>query len=459
MPKAKSLLAGITFQHILTKTLPGMIGAWNVLGFTEYHSKHNPRGEFVVCKRPPSHFLTCHQPPRSYERTVCFINGYTIEFGSMERPDDIRGANYDSIDIDESGLFKREHVDKIILPTLRGNVTGPTKIGSKLHHSFFHVTSSPWTLEGQWVFEYEELAKSKPDRYFFSEGKTSDNVAVLGEAYIEMLKDTLTDLEYEVECNNMRLRKLPNSFYPSFNESRHTKTDTYEYDYNETESGLFMFVKNENTFISKLDNLLLSFDFNAGFTSCLVCQEADIAAGGKELRVGDNLFVKPGQSETNMIDALVDKFVKEYASHGRKHVEIYGDRNGNNRQSNSTRTYYEQIIDRLRQHHWTCKLNVSGLDPDHRLKYVLINSILREDKVSYPRIRINRNKCKALIMSINNSPITQEWKKDKSSEKKKSIDQAQATHLSDCFDLIVYGRYSKLLRGRSSLAIAFGSAA
>jgi len=62
--------------------------------------------------------------------------------------------------------------------------------------------------------------------------------------------------------------------------------------------------------------LELSFDFNAGFTSCTVHQKH-----GNEFRSLDASWVK--QSETTVLDALVTKFCNAYESHERKHAVIY----------------------------------------------------------------------------------------------------------------------------------------
>ncbi|MCC2546412.1 hypothetical protein LJY25_08145 [Hymenobacter sp. BT175] len=428
LPRAKFFLAGLTYNQILTKTLPSAMDSWAAHGLVEYDLK-NKVGHYVVGKRPPRGWILPYQAPRNYENCISFINGYTIEMLSFDRPDTARGGNYDGGHLDESALFKREHVAKILLPMIRGNIY---RFNHWLHQSFCDYTSAAWLPEGQWVYETEELAKTDPDEYFFLESTAYDNVAVLGEKYLAKLRKEMSQLEWDVEVMNVRLKKLPNSFYPNFSADRHSSWKTFSYEYDEA-TGLHL---PSTTDCDTKRPLELSWDFNAAFTSMLVCQEH-----GREFRILDEVFVK--ESDTNMLDAVVTEFGKRYADHQNKTVYIYGDRNGNNKQTNSPLTFYQQIQQALSALGWASVMMVQGLDPDHRLKHFALNDILSETKERLPLIRINRNKCKYTIISIQNTPINPDWTKNKKSERK-LLDQAQATHLSDCFDNIVYRKFCSL---------------
>ena len=138
------------------------------------------------------------------------------------------------------------------------------------------------------------------------------------------------------------------------------------------------------------------------------------------------------------------KFCNEYKGH-RNTVQVYGDRNGNNKQANSELTYYEQILRMLRANKFNCELMVRNrLDPFHQLKHFVINQLLRENDKNLPRIRINQNKCKSTIISLQATPITSDFKKDKSSEKDTSLPQEKATHFSDAFDNYYVVKYQHL---------------
>lgn len=423
MPRAKMLLAGLTYNQLYNVVLPPMEEAWNRLGLREYDEK-TKIGDYVIGKKPPSHFLTAYQKPRKPEYCIYFLNGFTMVMGSLDRPDTLRGGNYDGLRIDESALISEDDVNKVLMKMVRGNIYRPFS-KSYLHHSVADFTSMPWTPKGQWVFKTEELAKQFPDRYYYIEGKTRDNLNVLGDDYLRLQKETSTELEYMVECENYRLNRVPNGFYPSLSEEKHCVWRTY--DYVQTDAGLYV----ADSFYNDNDILELSFDFNAAFTSMLICQEKH-----DEFRIINELYV----TDYKTIDDLIDKFIAEYPLHKRKEILIYGDRNGNNRIANSKITFYQQIINKLQKAGWRCRKMVTGLDPEHKLKHRFIDNILRETD-NLPRIRINQHKCKWLIVSMQNAPITLDFKKDKSSELR-LVDRRGATDLSDCFDNIVFRKYA-----------------
>jgi hypothetical protein len=428
LPRAKGFLAGLTYTQLTSNTVPAMENAWQAHGLREYDSKSG-FGHYVKGKRPPAEWIKSYQPPSNYENVITFLNGYTIQMLSMDRAELARGGNYDFGHIDESALMKEEHVNKILRPMIRGNIY---RFSDQHHQTFCDYTSVPWLPSGQWVFKTEDLAKESPDEAFFLESTAYDNVAVLGEKYLRDLRNGMTPLEWDVEVMNKRLTKLPNSFYPSFNEEKHGVWKTFTYTHDD-KTGLTLAIDSDRDPARELE---LSFDFNAGFTSVIVCQE-----NGREFRSLDALWVK--QSETTVLDALVTKFCDSYESHERKHVVIYGDRNGNNKQVGANLTFYQTIQQGLAARGWTSVLMVQGLDPDHRLKHIAINEMLAENNPRLPLMRFNRNKCKFLMISIQQSPIKPDWTKDKRSESS-SIDQERATHLSDCFDNIVYRKYGHL---------------
>jgi len=428
LPRAKVFLAGLTYTQLLANTLPAMEGAWDAHGLREYDPKTGI-GHYVKGKKPPSDWIKPYQPPGNFENVISFLNGYTIQLLSMDRAETARGGNYDGGHIDESALMKYEHVTKILSPMIRGNVH---RFSHHLHQGFYDYTSVPWLPSGQWVFKTEDLAKEQAEQAFFLESTAYDNAAALGPDYFVKTRNSMSQLEWDVEVMNKRLTRLPNSFYPSLSEERHGVWKTYSYTQDE-KTGLITYLDSDR---DPARHLELSFDFNAAFTSVIVCQEHS-----PEFRVLDALWVK--QSQTNVLDALITSFCDAYEGHGKKELLIYGDRNGNNKQTNSEQTYYQQIQKALAIRGWNSTLMVQGLDPDHRLKHVALNQILAEGNPRLPLVRINRNKCKYLIISMQQAPILPDWKKDKRSEKQ-AIDQERATHLSDCFDNIVYRKYGHL---------------
>ena len=231
------------------------------------------------------------------------------------------------------------------------------------------------------------------------------------------------------------------SYYPTFNDKRHVTFETAKHNFDDKNS---LWLPTDD-FLNNSKPLEISCDFNAAFTSLIVGQQT-----GNEQRIDNNLYVKPKQviteeTKISLVRELVELFVKEYANNTSKHVEVFGDRNGQNRSPNASQTSYEQIKQVLAEHKWSCKINVADTNQDHKTRHFAIEELLSEAQTNYPKVRINGNKCKYLIYSIQNTPITKDWKKNKSSEESDAIPQEKATHLSDCFDYLIYCKFAKLV--------------
>lgn len=439
MPRAKFFIAGLTFGQILTKTLPSAMESWSSLGLKEYDPQ-TKLGHYVITKRPPANFAKPYQAPRQYENVISFINGFTLELLSMDTGDRNRGGNYDGGHIDESALFKEEVLNRVLLPSIRGNIY---RFKHSRHQKFCDYSSAAWLPSGQWIYKTEELAKTDPDGHLYVEATAHDNIEVIGKQYIEKLKQSLTPLEYDVEVLNKRLKKLPNGFYPAFDESKHGVWFTQEYSYDD-KTGLYLI---NNNFIDSNEPVELSFDFNASFTSMTIWQER-----GLEFRCDDVIYCK--ESQTNVVDELADMFIAKYSSRTCKVAYIYGDRNGNNKSAGNNLTFFEMIMTKLRSAGWNVELKAHGLDSEHKLRHIVVNGIMTEDDPRLPRIRFNLNNCKPVVLSIQNAPILPDFKKDKRSEQQ-AIPQEYATHLSDTVDAIVYSKYASLFGFDYDLGLAY----
>ena len=350
----------------------------------------------------------------------------------MDRPDTIRGISIDALDVDEKGWVKEEEFNKVLVARVRANRFAKFA-KHPLHHSICGYSSMPWLPKQHWILDVEELAKQYPEEYYYIESTAEDNIHVLGEAYLENARKRLPHIVFMVEYMNMRPKKVSNAFYPAFNDEVHCDHRTFDYDMNE--AGLWVSKASD---LHRDKPIEASFDFNADFTSAVICQEHKLRAFS-EFRICDEVFVE--SAKVDMITDICNEIIKRYGDHPNKDFFIYGDRNGNNRQTNSNETFYTQIMRILGAAGFNCYLMVQGLDSNHKKRYRLISAIMSEQDPRIPRLRINQNKCKYLPISIQLAPMTGDFNKDKSSEG--SGDQKKATHLSDCLDNILWAKYKQ----------------
>lgn len=435
LPKSSGALWAPTMEILKGSTLPEVVTRWEAYGLEEDE-------DFVLFKKPPSHFEEPYRKVKKFDNVISFQNGTVVYLISLYAERAGRGLSLQWGAGDEMGFIKRSRFTQNIRPAMRGyrHATvlheldswqdvpfGEIKeIGTgiywrymyeqcPLYRSFLNVTSMPFLEEGKWILK----TKEDPD-YFFIESTPYDNIEVLGEQYIKDLKDEMDDLEFRVEVMNENIEQLPDGFYPNFRDATHTTMDDH-YDPD-----------------LPID---LSFDFGR-FNSVTIYQEIDMIAAGI-----DSLYVKNG----TILD-LVDQFVKKYKAHNSKEIYVYGDRNGNNSRADSKKTYYEEIIERLTKAGWRAVNMVKGLDPNHADKHLLLSAAMKEDVPTLPRIRFHQVRCKNVIISIKRAPIKDGLKKDKRSERSLKIAQEHATHFSDTFDNWYYAKFRRLFKSGSRTA-------
>jgi hypothetical protein len=98
------------------------------------------------------------------------------------------------------------------------------------------------------------------------------------------------------------------------------------------------------------------------------------------------------------------------------------------------------------EHGWNAILMSFNENPGHRDKFEFMNLGLTNKERRLPKIMINEENCPSLKIAMYNAPLKiseGEIKKDKKSEQSKTIPQEQATHVTDCLDVIYYSKYRK----------------
>ncbi len=424
----KGFLLNKTFGQAYTKTLPEILDRLKVYGLREHLGAKHP-GHYIVCKKPPSWWAKPRSQPRKYDNVVTFMNGYTIEILSFDRPDLSRGGSYDRGKIDEAALINYDSFTKSIRPLLRGKVSRndhPRRFGLMI------FTSRAWKSSGKWTeTTMKQLAAEHPTKYFYSESSAIENIAVLGADYFERQKLEMDPITYSVEIENKPISKLPNAYYQSLDDERHLYDPDFDYDYDD-QYGKWS-VSGERDVNPSLP-LEPSFDFNSAFSSVTIWQ--DLREAENKLRLLRNFFVK-----YQTIEDLVDIICDHYATHPTKEVNIYGGKDGLSKfKLHNDFTLYQRIMYKFTSRGWSANLmvDISLADVAHKQKHLVVNNILREVNPEMPAIEINEQHAKETFMSMLHAPIKGDYHKDKSSESDAELPQEDATHLSDTFDNYVY---------------------
>lgn len=433
MPRSKGFILGLTYRQILANFLPPMILLWESLGLKE--DVH-----FVVGKTPPANFKRAYSRPKIYDNVISFANGTCIVLISLDRKDLARGGSYDWGIFDEAVLINKDRHDKEIIPMMRGN---EGRFPEGLHKRLLYLSSQSWLPSGNWVPGMRHLVdKDKPDGVLYLEGTAAENAAVGGQAYIERMRQLLPIMTFNVEVMNMLVEQVPDCFYESFSEAN-LYADSYDYDFGDK---LLSFATKNRDYDPKR---ILAFSFDFGGSICCATVHQDDGKADRTIHCFYRKRDLATPQDKSLVSLLVDDLIAEYKGHGNL-IEIWGDRNGNNRQANSAMTIYEEIMAMLRKagFHVVLKVQPGLLDMAHITKHYIVNRLLANVDKHVPKLLINQNSCKALIISIQTAPVKMDMSKDKRSEDPKSgTPQEHATHLSDCFDNYYGKKYSGMFGG------------
>jgi hypothetical protein len=443
LPRAKMGLASMTFRHVQDVVLSQSRKVFAEYGLHEYDSKTRPWGHYVLNRRPPEGWWHPWEGVNTYDNCVSFKNGYTVVFLSADRPDTARGLNLDQLLMDESFKLKESFYNTVLRKTVRANkyLYKDPRPGRKGHNHPLHwliadFTSAAWTPEQQWIYKTEELMKKNPKKYFFMESTPYDNLMNLPGDWIESEREASdSELTFEIEVLNRRVEKLENAYYPALSFSKHVYSDFYEYEFDK-ENRLY---KDKRKDYDPWKPIESSLDFNARFTCQVIAQDH-----GKELRFIDNLFVK--RADTTLVEELAHKFCEKYKHHLKKVLYLYGDNSGKKGDPGRNKTHYQLYKKVLMDNGWRVVDCVQNSYPPYKIRYRVVNTVLSEKFSHVPRIRINEQDCKSLLISLKHTPlIGDNFEKDKRSEDNINLDQQYATHLSDAFDYIIFKKYSRIV--------------
>lgn len=459
----KLILGGSTYVQLDSVVIPGIKAGLAACGIVEY-SKSQPWGHYVLGVKPPDSWPSPLEPvgKRALPYAMSFITGHCTQFVSEDNAQTHRGINSVGLRLDESAQIGETFVGEVLKPTLRsGKYTAMSNSHKWL--SFYDFTSAPWTDDGQWVLKTEDayfkmleqralmtaLQKEKtPPSHLWLESTYLDNQDTLPNSYAEDLRETLTDLQFDVEVLNKRIKKIPNSFYFAFSDTAHTYTQCYDYQWDDK---LKLHVYRSNDYLADKD-LEISLDFNADICWTVTAQEV-----GNELRIVNSQFEKSSVTtpEKNIIKALAAKWCDTFPTHERKVVHVWGDISAKNRSAGHDETnkdFFTTYIKVLEEKGWRVVkryIEAGRKNPGHKDKYNLVSLLLEQSSVRTPRIRFNRHTNKELIIAIKSTPVKTDksFKKDKSSENQ-ARNREYATDGTDALDYLLWGKYKQFVGSR-----------
>lgn len=443
-PKATFILVGNTYSQILTNTLKSTKNGLKLFGFYEGldYIVGSSMGKRMGYKMP-------NEKPDKWENIIHWSNGTVFQLVSLDNANSGRGINSSGILSDETALQDEE---KLAISVKNTNRSIPQGIIYKNHPLLFsetYVTSMPITKKGKWVLKYKELAQQKPDDYFYQLANAKSNLHNLRGDYFEYMRQSYADdVTYNAEMLNVQPREITDGFYAQLNPEKHYYVD-YDNGYLETIpltniDGTHFNWKQDRD-LKTAQPLMISVDWGANINCLTVLQHTD-----KVVRFVKEFYVKTPK----ILDHLfLEEFIPYYDSYPTKVIKMYYDRTGNSRTANSKHTFAEQAAIILRNAGWKVHLMTVSVNPSHIDRFRLINVMLRDNGIKrLPAIRINEANCPNLIISLEHAEIKETasgLEKDKTSERRKSVEQQHATHFTDTFDYPLYALFWEMFNNMS----------
>lgn len=468
MPQSAGYLAGKSYRKILDHLLPEIIAGWKSFGLIEGE-------DFVVCKTPPPHFKRPYICPRTFDHSITFSWGSLIHLISFDYSSSSNGLATDYGAIDEAKQLDPVRVDSELMKTMSGHrsvrIDKNTLWGDLPLHTSTTIMTDGFIgkRDYKWIDRYAEHATHYNDIYeilllvdelqknyspslerylwelqskatLFLKAGTEENLAVLGIEYFENAYKNSSPLEFRSSILNEDVVEIEGGFYTYLDESIHGYSDQNNY-------GRFESIGIDNYRSGQGVNCLLDSDLMPGVPLKL---SIDYGSNNNFAVVYQNylntyFLLKDfwAQSPAKYQD-MVNAFCDYYEPHNHKVVELYDDPYGHKEKTDTIQKDADIVKSILRKRGWTVKHKT----PDnyyirHVNKYRVFNAVLDETDTRdnrFPKFRINLNNAYRTFYSMSKAPLksgNHEFAKDKKSETNPTIEQWQATHLSDCADMPV----------------------
>jgi hypothetical protein len=238
------------------------------------------------------------------------------------------------------------------------------------------------------------------------------------------MRRSLTEYEFRIAIMNEDPTRAEDGFYPD-------RTDTHLYNH-QGDDDVYR-------------PLAIATDYQASISPLVWCQVNDLVIPGKySLNFLGSMYVKKPLGMKHVID----DFCAQHKSRPCKEVIYFYDHTAVG-ERNMHKKFYEEVIEYFEDNGWHVRSVYMGAAPKQGIKYNRINYYLRNDKSEHWPVRMHREGCASMIISMDLTETKERpgvgTEKDKSKETDKKYPQELTTHFSDVFDQLVWAIMEKEL--------------
>lgn len=340
-PKIKGMIAANTYMQLTQSTLVAVKKVWKSnFGLTEYDSKGNPNGDYVIHKQPPAHFITFDKFD-NYRSVISFRNGAIIFAVSLDNYMAHDGKEIGWAELDETKDTKEEALKAVILARLSqpglyyqndtGSIAYLETYQDNTGYTPFNpccINTSPAVGVVKWLtdmfglpdFEQEIYDKvTNPKDYFYRENgnkavciySTYWNAHNIPENYISIRLSNLSEGEGLKYIFGYPFARTGSSFFRKFSKTEHVANVSFSPDL----------------------PINLSYDFNSKPYMTLLAAQSEFVEDLREFQIR---FYKEYclASPLNSTEAVTKAFIDDHEDYD-PFVNFYGDASGDYRQAGS----------------------------------------------------------------------------------------------------------------------------
>lgn len=456
-PLAKGFIAANTDMQLTQSTLSRVTQTWNsVFGLTEYDAKTNPKGHFVIDKKPPSHFKV-NERLKSYHNAISFYNGGLIYIGSLENYKAHDGKEFSWAHLDETKDTRKEALSTVILARLRqvalwydeeGNITESSKpLANHTAWNPCYIHTSPaeggvdWIIE---MFNLDEDEKEIRDRLFqprhFYTKQTDHTAVIIHQTYwnarnlppnhFEMQQARMTEDEQLKYLMGYPFAKSGGEFFPYFQRQKHVVPCPVTLDY-------AFHISYDFNVVPYLTQILFQIEYRKAWWDGVTRFE-DEDEGLEPIEVMVMKAVKeyamsePLNTTEHASQAFLDDFENVNPD-----IFVYGDASGRNRivgLGSKTQYYYiEKVLRGYLPNGW---MRVPRANVGILKRRDFINRIF-DNKYPFLKIEVDPS-CKELIRDLEFLKLGPNGKlKEKAKDKATGAVYEKIGHMSDAFEYFI----------------------
>ena len=474
MPRSTGGIVAANCKRALTNTLPSMLVHWERWGFKrDVH--------WTIGRKPPKawHWAEPLFKPDNWENVLSFYNGSIAYIISQDRAGTSNSLSLDWLDIDEAKFIDYEQLKDETFPANRGQKNCFGK--HYFHHGMLISSDMPVTKKGSWFLNYQdkydpelieviqgavwEIWKTKqrikedyaagktPPAYlrsylrtlyrnmsrlastalYYREMSTIENMAILGEAFINQMKRDLPPLTFQTSILCKRIGIARDGFYSSMREGH--KYNATDFAYLDSLEYQFDKIKAPSCLMdADLDRdapICIAFDYNANINWLVAGQP-----NNNKLRILKSFYVKYERK----LNELIDDFCLYYRHQRHKEVVFYYDATalGSNYAVNDEDFHYV-IRKAFIARGWRVTDKYIGAPLQHIEKWLLINRMFAGKAKLMPMFNVQNNE--DLLISVQTAGVYNGGK-DKRGEKLAETEEDQLqyrTDGSDAFDTLCIG--------------------